>query len=108
MNKSITQLIEDISKEIAQENHIGTNLVTGHKAAYFKEMALKVAKQVREATIKECAKTIQVEHRIYDVSGEYEVELLGDEVLYDLSEPWNYFGTNVNKLSDLDLNTIEL
>ncbi len=62
MNKTLEQLIKDISKEIAQENHIGTNLVTGHKAAYFKEMTLRVAKQVREATIKECIDLSQIKY----------------------------------------------
>lgn len=69
---------------------------------------LQLLKQVREATIQECQKKIQIEHRIYEVDGTYKSELLGAEVLYDSSEPWNYFSTNIKELNDLDKDSIEI
>ena len=106
MNKPITQLIEDISKEIAQENYIGTNLVTGHKAAYFKEMALRVAKQVREATIKECLSNLTIDLVEYAKYGGkiINIENLGEEVPTENSQ--KYYQVNKDML--IDLNTIIL
>ena len=69
---------------------------------------IKLLKQVREATIQECINKIQIEHRVYDVDGTYKSELLGEEMIYDLSEPWNYFATNVKKLNNLDKDSIEI
>lgn len=105
---TLEELINESCKTVAEKHNIGSNLVTGHKSAYFKEAMLLALQQVREATIKECIKTLQLEHRIYNVNGEYKSELLGQEILYDIDEPWNYIGMNTKELENLNLNTIKL
>jgi hypothetical protein len=69
---------------------------------------VELLKQVREATIQECIRNIQVEHRTYNVNGEYKSELLGEEILYNIAEVWNYMSTNAKELNKLDKDSIEL
>ena len=96
MDKTLEQLVDE---ESMQNN--------GEKLLYAEDV-INLLKQVRVATIKECINKIQVEHKSYHVNGTYKSELLGEETLYDLSEPWNYFSTNKEELNNLDLNSIEL
>lgn len=69
---------------------------------------LNLLVQVREATIQECKNKIQVEHRVYNVDITYKSELLGEQVIYDLSKPWDCFSTNVKELDNLDKDSIEI
>lgn len=88
------------------EQLIDDNIDIDYPHVVEKYKVLSLLKQVRKATILECQKNIQVEHRVYNVDGTYKSEVLGSEVLYDLDEPWNYFSTNVKELDNLDLNSI--